>query len=664
MKYVLSRQLMRTFSSTGLGMLALIFICFKVWTAHAPNVNWDIALSGFSPIDWVNHFNFPQNFTKDFPQGSQSYNASLFMYVYRLADSFFGVTAERLVAGVILFEMLFMGVASVVFFRALIPNALPVAAFVFAVLVVNSGARSMELAGFGGPFFWGLYYNFSDGMRLIALAMVLQRRFLTAALLFALSVMTHPLMGAMGGIFALGCLVSVRDNVDRGRIFLSSVVFLLLAGGWWFYQLQNVDVASVGIPPDIWIAFSKAFNYHFYPVDNGLLTFAFERRLLTFLALLILAVFYVFRIHLPDRTRNGILLGGGLLLIITLAGLSISHWSNSPALIKLTLTRASDMLILVSLAVVVAGLLSALEKGRFFQAAIASGLLLAPFLGPPFPVIYVFLAVISSVPIFRRENLTVNDKISLILLAVFGVFIFVYYRLGFVHANYETAYLGHKNLWLMTLYVGIGVFVADRLRPVSAILRRLCLVVVLVLMISATLGWTGTTNLGPRDKPLGVAYLNAQLWAKENTDPTALFMVDPTIYYGWRDFSQRSSFGNMREWLHTSWLYDSKKNNYEEGLRRTAEFGISPFDYLHESPPLLGFDKLDRDMGNRFYSYDVDWFERMSKKYVIDYVVMKKERITNRLHLPVAYENDFFIIYKLTAGDHSGLDGATLAGGK
>lgn len=657
-------QSMHNFLNMGLGMLVLIFICVEVWSSQTSNINWDIALSGFSPIDWQNHFNLPRNFAKDFPQGSQSYNASLFMYVYRLADSIFGVNAERLISGVILFEMLFMGVASVVFFRALIPNALPITAFVFAVLVVNSNARSMELAGFGGPFFWGLYYNFADGMRLIGLAMVLQRRFLTAGLLFALSVMTHPLMGVMGGIFALGCLVSIRDNVDRGRIFLSSVVFLLLAGGWWFYRLQNVDVASVGIPPDIWIAFSKAFNYHFYPVDNGLLTFTFERRFLTFLALLILAIFYVFRIHLSNQTRRGILFGGGLLFVVTLSGLGISYWSHSPALIKLTLTRASDMLILVSLAVVVAGLAQTLERGRPVQAAIAAGLLFAPFMGPPFPVIYVFLAVVLGLPVFQDQRLTINDKTILGLLLGFGIFIFVYYQLGFVHSNYETAYLGHKDLWQISLYVGCAVMAADLLRSTSQVLRRLCWMAVLILVVPVALRWNGTVNHGPADKPMGMAYMSAQVWAKENTPKSALFMVDPTIYYGWRDFSQRSSFGNVREWLHTSWLYDSKRDNYEEGLRRTAEFGISASDYLHESPPLLGFDKLDRDIGERFYSYDADWFEKISKKYAIDYVVMKKERIKNRLQLSVAYENDFFIIYKLPVSDHSRSNGEASAEGK
>ncbi|MDP3163924.1 MAG: hypothetical protein Q8N06_00540 [Hydrogenophaga sp.] len=642
----LTGRTMRSFLGWSIGVLALILVCIKVWATRSENINWDIALSGFSPIDWVNHFKFASNFVSDFPSGSHSYNASLFMHAYKLADSLLGMEAELLLPGVILFEMLFMGFASVIFFRALIPAAVPIAAFVFAILVVNSGSRSMELAGFGGPFFWGLYYNFADGMRLLALALVLQRRFFVAALLFVLSVTTHPIMGVMGGIFALGCFMSVRQKGDINKIFVSSAVFLLLAGGWWFHQLQNVDVASTSIPSQIWISFSRAFNYHFYPVANGLLTFEFERRFLPFLALLLLATFYVFRIPVPERTRNGILAGGGMLLVVTMAGLAISHWSGSPGLIRLTLTRASDMLILVNLAVVVAGLLSELEKGRFVQAALASGLLLAPFIGPPVPVAYVLLIVVSQLPFLRPENFTRNDKAALALVVAFSVFLLTYYQLGFVHLDYETIYFGHKQLWLTTLYVAIGVLVADLVRPFSVILRQVGVIAVVVLIFSKSLYWGGTVNIGPRDKPMGEAYLSAQLWAKENTASTALFLVDPTIYYGWRDFSQRSSFGNMREWLHTSWLYDSKRDNYDEGLRRAAEFGYSPPDYLNESPPLKGFDKIDAVVGARFYSSDADWFRALAKKYSLDYIVMKKERVKARLLLPVAYENEFFVIHQ------------------
>lgn len=646
MKIALLGGLLRRPISFTLGALGLIFICWSVWSGSTPNMQWNIALSGFSPIDWVNHSNLPQNFYDDFPSGSYAYDASLFMQIYKLADSVFGLSAEKLIPVVVLFEILFMGFASVLFFRALLPGALPIAAFIFAISVVNSGSRSMELAGFGGPFFWGLYYNFADGTRLIALALVLQRRFLMAALIFVLSIATHPIMGVMGGVFALGCFMGVRQRGDLGRVLIASAVFLLLAGGWWFYHLQNIDVTSASIPSETWIAFSKAFNSHFYPVDNGLLTSGFERRFLPFLALLLLAVFYVFRLQLSERTRNGIWIGGGLLLAVTLAGLAISYWSHSPGLIRLTLTRASDMLILVSLAVVVAGLLSELEKGRFFQAALATGLLLAPFIGPPVPIIYVVLMIVSQLPFWRPNNFTFHDKIALMLIIAFCIFLFVYYQLGFVHLDYETIYVGHKQLWLLTLYVGIGVLVADLVRPFSAILRQVGVIAVLVLVLSKALYWGGTVNFGPRDKPLGEAYLSAQLWAKENTAPATLFLVDPTIYYGWRDFSQRSSFGNLREWLHTSWLYDSKKSNYDEGLRRAAEFGYSPPDYLNESPPLKGFDKIDADIGDYFYSNEADWFIKLSQKYSLDYVVMKKERVKNRLNLPVAYENDFFVIHQ------------------
>jgi hypothetical protein len=658
MSFGLMKQSTRTLLTLGLGLLALIFICLKVWYHQIPNIHWAIALSGFSPIDWLNHHNLPQNFDRDFPNGTQAYDKSLFMYVYRLADSLFGITAERLIAGVILFEMLFMCVASVLFFRALLPSAMPIAAFVFALLVVNSGSRSMELAGFGGPFFWGLHYNFADGMRLIAVALILQRRFFWASVLFIFSVTTHPIMGVMGGIFALGCFLSVRQKGDLNRVILSSAMFLLIAAGWWIYHLQNVEIVSTTIPSDTWIVFTKAFSFHFYPVANGWLTFEFERKFLPFLALLLLAIFYIFRIEMPDRTRTGVLAGIGLLLAVTLTGLAISHWSDNPGLIRLALMRASDMLILVNLAVMVAGSLSDLEKGRFVQAALASGLLLAPFIGPPVPVIYVVVIILSQLPFLQPKRFSLSDKVTLALVIAFCVFLFVYYRLGFVHLDYETIYIGHKQLWLWTLYVGIGIVVANLVRPFSATLRQVGLAAVLVLVFFKSLDWNGIANLGSRDKPLGDAYLNAQLWAQQNTPSTALFLVDPTIYYGWRDFSQRSSFGNLREWLHTSWLYDPDKVNFDEGLRRAAEFGYSPPDYLQESPPLKGFAKINAVVGEHFYSYDAKRFREIAQKYSIDYVVMKKDRAKNRVLLPVAYENEFFVIHEFSIDNHAAVNSA------
>ena len=226
-----------------LGSLVVTLVCLLLWYNSTPDLKWITALSGFSPIDWINHHNLPENFSKDFPQGSYTYDASLFMHVYKVADQYMGTSPETLMPGVILFEMLFMGFASIVFFKATIKKTSGVAAFIFAILVLNSGVRSVELAGFGGPFFAGLYYNFADGMRLIAIAMVIKRKLIAAALFFALSVMTHPIMGIVGGIFALGYLYSNYGRSNLSPVIQSFSVFLLIAGSWWIYHTSDVDIA-------------------------------------------------------------------------------------------------------------------------------------------------------------------------------------------------------------------------------------------------------------------------------------------------------------------------------------------------------------------------------------------------------------------------------------
>lgn len=101
-------------------------------------------------------------------------------------------------------------------------------------------------------------------------------------------------------------------------------------------------------------------------------------------------------------------------------------------------------------------------------------------------------------------------------------------------------------------------------------------------------------------KVLASDYLAAQRWARANTVQDSLFMVDPTIYYGWRDFSQRSSFGNLREWLHTGWLYDSRADVYTEGVKRFGEFGIDIESYKRTRPSIDGYHRLSDDLRQVF----------------------------------------------------------------
>jgi hypothetical protein len=142
----------------------------------------------------------------------------------------------------------------------------------------------------------------------------------------------------------------------------------------------------------------------------------------------------------------------------------------------------------------------------------------------------------------------------------------------------------------------------------------------------------------------GAQFKEVQLWAREHTPPDALFMVDPTIYYGWRDFSQRSSFGNLREWLHTAWLYDTRGDRFEDGRGRFAEFGIALDPYLDARPPLAGAARLGAAVQRRYYEAGDGWRRDLAVRRGIDYFVFIKSHMRSPTGLPVAYENAAFLV--------------------
>jgi len=54
---------------------------------------------------------------------------------------------------------------------------------------------------------------------------------------------------------------------------------------------------------------------------------------------------------------------------------------------------------------------------------------------------------------------------------------------------------------------------------------------------------------------------------KNNTSQDSLFMYDPsTSSFGWRDFSERKRFGNIREWGYSVFVYTSDFKIYQDGI--------------------------------------------------------------------------------------------------
>jgi len=154
-------------------------------------------------------------------------------------------------------------------------------------------------------------------------------------------------------------------------------------------------------------------------------------------------------------------------------------------------------------------------------------------------------------------------------------------------------------------------------------------------------------------REISKAYKEAQSWAKYNTPVDALFMPDPAHAYAWRDFSERSSFGNLREWGFSSFAYNSNYTIYQEGLGRIKEFGID-IEKITESDLktnklLLRGEKINTDIREAYYNMEIDKLHSLCKKYHIDYIILDKRFVRktyDKAKFMLVYENYYYIIMK------------------
>lgn len=147
--------------------------------------------------------------------------------------------------------------------------------------------------------------------------------------------------------------------------------------------------------------------------------------------------------------------------------------------------------------------------------------------------------------------------------------------------------------------------------------------------------WSPEIHIYGKNTP----WKQAQLWAKNNTDTTALFLTPPHLWWfyesDWRVFSERSSLTTITELSEiaftpeaiTSWkerfndvipgVYGQFRGNYFDNLLLTKQA------YANLSLERIGY---------------------LARRYGISYVVAEKP---NSYFLPVVYQNEKFIIYAL-----------------
>lgn len=612
------------------------------------------AIRGFSVLEYVAQAQFPANFVANYPGGAGFTNASILTAVYIPLQQITGLSALALQYIMIGLEILCF-VAGCLYLLMTVLRCLDVDRVYHAwgmawlvILMTLSYVIKPDLANFSFPYFHGQFYGFGDAARLCAIAFALQRRWALVALALCLGFTIHPIKTVMAIIFiGVAALVDWRRSLSWGAVFWGGITSAFIL--FWAYVWLGVGTSDfLSMTVDNFTAYSRIFQAHWYPMDMGYFGHAYHDALSPFIGLMGVAILAFYHIRLPYDWQIRWLAGMAALLLVTVLGLWISEAHVSISLIQICLIRASTLMTLLAPFIIVAAILVHIQKQAWHWVAFYVVFLMAGFENVKFlsPFMFIAGALFYMVETRRRP-------IAMIALCV-GVFVWMSvlyiryfdetspafilaYRLVGVAAAYGAFMLVAKMPAWARLHMGVT---KTRLVGISCIL---CL--------CAGLWSYGARYQKPDFIAQANAYKDAQLWAKDNTAQDALFMVDPCIYYGWRDYSHRSSIGTPREWYLTAWLYIPDQTRFEKGLAVGRALGLDLTDYLPEKdqrPSIDGFDVCEM-ADTLYYDPSRGGITRVADEFAVDYFVMRQDRVKETKDWPdrpVAYDNDYYRVYR------------------
>ncbi len=641
--------------SAKLSFNTLLFLGFAVMlgVAYLTKIRYmDLysAWIGFTPIAYVYQKMLPEQFALNFFSGIENFDRSLIMWIYPLAYKFLGIPPEWLLNVMIGLEYVAVSLVIWGLCRTLLPKASPWVLFLALGWALTSWARNMNFAEFAQPFFVGQYYNFADFFRVFGILFALQQRWSLSATFLAVGCMVHPILGMMATVFAGATLLPDWRRILTPPIRNAILLFLGLTGGWILLMYQQAGFDGGGIPNALWFDLTRLSGSHWYALEAGKVSSWADLYVIPFISFSLLLA-YAFSQRRPlSETDRRVLFGMAGMLLLCLLGFVFSKAHLSPSLIKLSLHRANDLIILLGIPYVVNQLVIAYQNGSLLRKIGAFAILISPFFfrtGFPLFVTIAFTLSFWWKALFTEEKAWTPDKnpsgllqngLILIALGIFALLLKTHYT----HALLSTATVGTQTYWQ---WVGAAALLMTLCQTSSLQVRHAVMGLLLFgFTLYGSLLWTHQTKPDKAFRAQANAYLQTQHWARENTPEDALFMVEPTVYYGWRDYSRRSSFGNLMEWVNSSWLYDSRMSVLQEGLDRLGTLSINIDDYLKDKPRIKALGRLINDTKEQFYAKDDAWRLNMAKTHGIQYFVLRKELIQEPSQLPVVYENNIFVV--------------------
>ena len=629
-------HLKQIISSNKTVFFLLFLTGFCYWLTQINFIDLQLSNEGYSPLAVI-HTTFDPIVSKiDFPRGVHALTKSLPMNIYFWFHDYTNFNLIHVMKTFMLFEIYLLLFAHYYFFSTLIKKDLPILSLLFTLIVSLSTFQFMNLARFGFPYIWGLYYSIAAALNVIGLSLVIKNKPWSAAIIFFLNITTHPIV-ALFGILSSSMIILLREFETIKKFLVPAIFFSVFAVFWFVLNFSNSQITSGAIPKEDWIALSKIFQSHWYPFSIGVFSSISERHFLPLVSLILLYIVSYNKIKNEQfvlfKEINIIFI---CLFVLTILGLIISYFEISPFLIKLSLHRASSLLVVVALVPVIYFLWIELIYGNFIQKNLSIIIMLTPFIDyyhPGFNLIFSLIFVSIYLYSLIKEKISINFIFAIFsLLIALGVFLICVFS-GF-----------HKNIIPANKFFLLFIFFLILLTFINFYRLKLIMIITYICIAIPIINLDKNSRF---QKGKNLSMYEMQLWVKNNTIKSDLVMLNPDYYGGWSDVSQRASFGTTKEWLHNAWIYDSNLQLYQEGVRRFSLLGLNPRDYysLNRNQALK---RIGIDTRKAYYNKKNQWFKNMSDKENIKYFVFEKKFVKkNRYNLHCPYENKYYLICKL-----------------
>lgn len=609
------------------------------------------AVAGQGPLDFLAyHSNSELKDLWTTPGIVPHLDKSFIIKLYSIITNWSSINGEQILKVLTFFEPVTYAFAVIYFLKTIFPKAPSVAIFIITLLLVASPIQSPNLARWSSPVYIGLYYVYCDTFRIIGITLLLRQKFILSGFVLGFGFMLHPIMGAFGIIFCYGSQLIQFKNCNIKKYLFSILVCGLICLYWIISQNLILADSEPFLSNQDWVNITKMGSYHFYPLEIGVFTDMGNRYVLPFLSLMLL--FIHFLINHKEKLgafKFKVLSSGQLILfLVCSSGVIISIFFNEPGLIKLALHRSSDILIFIASAFVIKGFLdNILLRQAFIIRFLSLGMLLISYLtgsGIPISLAFLYLAMMNVIHIEKFVKDRIGQQFVLPLrmtLSVMALFVLCLY-FGLNMPSYSDYFWTILAVLCVVLLITILGFVR---KPIKS-MQRLSIQLFLVVVCLSSIWFSQNQPVPDSSLARSKSFKEVQIWAREKTETNSLFLIDPSLTYGWVGFSERATFGNIRDWLIWSVAYSQNAKAFEEGNKRLNFFGLNLSDYIGFKVPINGYAKMSNDVANIYYGFKNRELIYMQRVFGINFFVIEKQYQKQNYSFEPVFENKHFVVYK------------------